>query len=126
MGVIGFAAAQILSGTGAFLVLFVFVEDFWIALFGGPVVGCILAFGILAKAAARRPPEHPLNDSHGEDRSELIARLVSEQCHELQRGGDEAPRSSELARLADQPVEELPGRPDQDSHPGERKESGAS
>jgi hypothetical protein len=87
----GFAAAHILSGTVAFLVIFVFVEDFWIALFGGPVVGCVFAFGVVATAAARRPPEHPLNDAHGEGRSELIARLVAEQCHELQRPGDEAP-----------------------------------
>jgi len=52
----------------------------------------VFAFGLVAKAAARRPPEHPLNDSHGEDRSELIARLVAEQCHELQGGDGKAPR----------------------------------
>jgi hypothetical protein len=92
VGVIGFAAAQILSGTGAFLLLFVIVDDVWIALFGGPVVGCIFAFGVVAKVAAGRPPEHPLNDANGEDRSELIARLVAEQCHELQGGDGKAPR----------------------------------
>jgi hypothetical protein len=73
VGVIRFAAAPVLSGTGAFLMLFVFVDDLWIALFGGPVVGCIFAFGVVAKAAARQRPEHPLNDAPGEDRCELTS-----------------------------------------------------
>jgi hypothetical protein len=78
---------RILSGTGAFLMLFVFVDEFWIALIGGPVVGCIFAFGVVAKAAARLPPEHPLTH----DASELIAMLVAQQCRELQGSGDKAP-----------------------------------
>jgi hypothetical protein len=89
VGVLGFAAAQILGGTGAFLLLFVFVDEFWIALIGGPVVGCMFAFGVVAKAAARRLPEHPLTHD-AEDRSELIAMLVAQQCHELQGSDDKA------------------------------------
>ena len=69
------------------MMLFVFVDEFWIALLGGPVVGCIFAFG--AKAAARRPPEHHLTHD-AEDRSELIAMLVAQQCHELQGSDDKA------------------------------------
>ena len=72
--------------------LFVFVDDFWIALFGGPVVGCIFAFGVVARAAARHRPEHPLNDAPREDRYELIARMWPKMPLCLKRGDDKASR----------------------------------